>query len=282
MGTDIIKAYAKVNLALTVKNKRKDGYHNLDMIMSTIELHDVLYINENDSGKITVAMSNDICAEQDNLCYKIIKYIKTDRKITKGINLFIEKNIPDGAGLGGGSADAAAVLLYLNEKWHLGYSGKQLLKIGAMYGSDIPFCLIKQMSRVLKKGEKIIKLKKQRDDAIIVIVPDFKLRTKDVFAKCIPSKTSHMTKFLKELNKGSLSEIYNELEIPANEVSGGMISTIIKRCKSLGAYNTIMTGSGSSIITIVEHDKVQQMEELLNREFPQYKIITTRLKMYTS
>ncbi len=282
MGTDVIKAYAKVNLALTVKNKRKDNYHNLDMIMSTIELHDVLYINENDSGEITVGMSNDICSEQENLCYKIIKFVKADKVITKGIDLFIEKNIPDGAGLGGGSADAAAVLLYLNKKWHLGYSGKQLLKIGAMYGSDIPFCLVKQMSRVLKKGEKIIKLKTQRDDALIVIVPDFKLSTKDVFEKCVPHATSHMSKFLKELNKGSLSEIYNELEIPANEVSGGAISAIIKRCKSMGAYNTIMTGSGSSIITVVDNDKVKQVEELLNREFPQYKIIATRLKMYTS
>lgn len=282
MTTDIIKAYAKVNLALNVKNKRKDGYHNLDMVMSTLELHDVLYISENEDGLVHIDMSKDICNEQDNLCYKIIEFIKKEKEITKGIDIYIEKNIPDGAGLGGGSADAAAMLIYLNKKWDLGYTGKELLNIGTMFGSDIPFCIVKQMSRVMKKGEKIIKLKYQRNDSILILIPDFKLSTKEVFANCNPNKNQKMKIFLNNIKNGSLSGTFNELEQAADKVSGGKILSIIEKCKSLDLPNAFMTGSGSAIIMIMENKKIKETKTIIQNAFPEYKIISTQLKMYTS
>ena len=136
------KAPAKINLSLDVLDKRPDGYHNVEMVMTTIDLADriELYALEEDQIKVSL-WSRYVPNDERNLAYKAADALKKAYGITKGVHIRIEKNIPVSAGLGGGSTDAAAVLRGLNRMWSLEIPEDELASLGATIGSDIPFCI---------------------------------------------------------------------------------------------------------------------------------------------
>ena len=142
MNSIQLKSRAKINLSIDVLGKREDGYHLVEMIMQTIDLYDIIKIKELDTNTITIkSNSSNIPLNENNIVYKAITLLKNKFNIDKGLEVFIQKNIPVAAGMAGGSSNAAAVLVGLNKLWDLNLSEKELQKIGFKLGADVPFCI---------------------------------------------------------------------------------------------------------------------------------------------
>ncbi|MCM2584468.1 4-(cytidine 5'-diphospho)-2-C-methyl-D-erythritol kinase, partial [Bacillus stercoris] len=150
------KAPAKINLSLDVHGKRPDGYHEVEMVMTTIDLADRLELTELDKDEIRVSSHNRFVPDdQRNLAYQAAKLLKTRFGIQKGVSIVITKAIPVAAGLAGGSSDAAATLRGLNRLWKLNLTLDELAELGAEIGSDVSFCVHGGTALATGRGEKL-------------------------------------------------------------------------------------------------------------------------------
>ena len=181
----IVKAYAKINLALKVKGKNKDGYHDLDMIMLPLELHDSIDISLLPDIYETYVTCDDFSLEtgEYNLCSIAVRKMKEKFKINKSFRIHIHKNIPIGAGLGGGSANAAAVIRAIKDLLKLHISEEDELSIAKSIGADVPFCLYNIPSRSEGIGEKLTPIIVKKDYYVLIIKPKRGLSTKEVYSK---------------------------------------------------------------------------------------------------
>lgn len=150
-----VKAYAKINLALDVVRKREDGYHELEMVMAPITLHDLIYINTIESGIIIETNSKVMPTDKRNIMYKVVALMKERYGIKKGVKIYVYKHIPTQAGLAGGSADGAAVIKAMNKLFYLNLTEEQMATLGKEVGADIPFCVYQKMALVSGIGEKL-------------------------------------------------------------------------------------------------------------------------------
>ena len=169
-------AYAKLNLALDVVRKRKDGFHDLKMIMIPLELCDVLSFEENED----IILESNIEIE-NNAILKTVRLIKDTFHINQGVKITCDKKIPIGAGLGGGSADIAATIRGLNRLWNLELSNQSLEEIALKLGSDTLFCLYNKSAYVYGRGENILYIPLPPIKDIYIVYPDISVSTKDVF-----------------------------------------------------------------------------------------------------
>lgn len=176
-----IKAYAKVNLGLKVLSKRENGYHNLATIMDLINLYDVIHI-KNDSTISLDSNNKDII--DNNLILKAISIIKDECKdaSSKGCKIYLDKKIPIGAGLGGGSSDAANVILALNKLWQLDLSFEKMVEIALKVGSDVPFFLLRSIGILSGIGENVNAIDTDIKLYYLLAIPNYPLFTKDVYA----------------------------------------------------------------------------------------------------
>jgi 4-diphosphocytidyl-2-C-methyl-D-erythritol kinase len=155
----VVKAPAKINLSLDVLHKRPDGYHEVEMIMTTIDLADRVELTLLDSDKINILSHNRFVPDdQRNLAFQAAQLLKERYHVNKGVTIMIEKNIPVAAGLAGGSSDAAATLRGLNKLWKLGLTLDELADIGSEIGSDVSFCVYGGTALAKGRGEKITEL----------------------------------------------------------------------------------------------------------------------------
>ena len=134
-----LQARAKVNLTMAVLRRRPDGYHDVDLLMQSVSLHDELTIEESDALVLTI--EGNLPVEDNNLVLRAARLLAQDAGIEPKAKMHLKKRIPVAAGLGGGSADAAAAFVGLNELWGLAYPPEKLLAIGAKLGADVPFCI---------------------------------------------------------------------------------------------------------------------------------------------
>ena len=178
-----IKAQAKLNWTLDITGKRADGYHLLDMLMQPISLYDTLTIEESDTLTLDITGNDALKAEPDNLVLRAAPALQQATGTQKGAHITLEKHIPTGAGLGGGSADAAAALKGLNELWGLGLPLKSLQDIGLSLGADIPFCLADAPMRVRGIGERLSPLPVGRTFELVLVKPCDGLSTREVYQR---------------------------------------------------------------------------------------------------
>ena len=254
-----VKAYAKINWYLYVKGKRPDGYHDLDMIMQHIDLHDDLYIENLSDNELRLGItgSDALSTSDDNLIIKAARLLQTRSGTTQGAYIRLEKRIPIGAGLGGGSADAAAVLTGLNRLWGLNYTLHQLQQIGLQIGADVPYCLEPCPAIVSGIGEQVQKVDFQQEAWLILLKPEASLSTKDVFAgyRHAGSEVPHLNDAAAAISSGRWELLYqfcvNSLQAPA----AGMLPEIcqlIDILKNNGALFAQMSGSGSAVFGVFE------------------------------
>ena len=150
------KAPAKINLTLDVLHKRPDGFHEVEMIMTTVDLADRIWLRPTDNGKITIkASERHVPNDRKNLAYQAAELLQIECGITNGVEITLEKSIPVAAGLAGGSSDAAATLRGLNRLWDLNLSVKELARLGARIGSDVSFCVHGGTALATGRGELI-------------------------------------------------------------------------------------------------------------------------------
>ena len=179
------KAYAKVNLFLNVLDKRKDGYHNLEMLNVKIDLYDLLEFNAIDCCNTVIIKSNDLfLSNQDNIVLQVAKYMLKNYEIQSGLEIKITKNIPFGAGLAGNSADSAAVIKGINKMFKLNLSVNEMIDIGLLFGADIPYCLFDTPAFVSSVGEVIEDFPMDFSEyKLLLINPKEFISTKEVFDK---------------------------------------------------------------------------------------------------
>ena len=254
-----VKAYAKINWYLYVKGKRPDGYHDLDMIMQHIDLHDDLYIENLSDNELRLGItgSDALSISDDNLIIKAARLLQTYSGTTQGAYIRLEKRIPIGAGLGGGSADAAAVLTGLNRLWGLNYTLHQLQQIGLQIGADVPYCLEPGPAIVSGIGEQVQKVDFQQEAWLILLKPEASLSTKDVFAgyRHAGSEVPRLNDAAAAIKCGRWELLYqfcvNSLQAPA----AGMLPEIcqlIDILKNNGALFAQMSGSGSAVFGVFD------------------------------
>ncbi|MDY0074578.1 MAG: 4-(cytidine 5'-diphospho)-2-C-methyl-D-erythritol kinase [Acholeplasmataceae bacterium] len=237
-------AYAKINLALDVVRKRADQFHDLKMITIPLELHDVLTFEESD--QIELDANQQI---EDNSILKAAKLMKDTYQVAQGAKINLTKNIPVGAGLGGGSADIAATLRGLNRLWKLDKSLEELEQIALKLGSDTVFCLHNKSAYVYGRGENLLFITDPPVQDIYLYYPDIEVSTKKVFENLIinhePQRFNRLfTLYVNEKFKNFFEKYYNVL----TETSMTLypeLRTIQKQIRKLSRYAR-MSGSGST------------------------------------
>lgn len=260
MTTITEKAYAKLNLTLDILDRREDGYHNLSSVMHPISLCDELELTlgTGEAWKI-VCNAESVPSGPDNLAYRAAKaYFSAAGTDPDGLTIQIEKRIPSGAGLGGGSADAAAVLRALNRQENQRFSEDELERIGLQIGSDVPFCVRNQTALAEGRGERLTAVQPMPDCFYVLVKPDFSASTPELYQKAdfmrFPArpKTDQM---LRALESGNLREIgcqmlnvFEYVLLPEHPE----LSQIENALENCGALGTSMTGSGSVMFGIFE------------------------------
>lgn len=272
------KAYAKINLTLDVLGKREDGYHDLKSIMQTISLYDTVEIDIGTGRDWNLVCGRpDIPCDERNLAWKAAKlYCDVVKKDPGGLSIRIEKNIPSGAGMGGGSADAAAVLRALNRYYGDLLTMDELAQLSATIGSDIPFCVVGGTRMCEGRGEIMRPLKNCPKFILVGCKPDFSVSTPVLFKK-IDSvdivKHPDNDAMERAIEKGDMmsiaGEIYNVFD-PVVSEDHGEIAHIKSVCRSLGALAAQMTGSGSVVFAVMpDADAAEKAVEELKKTYHQ-------------
>ncbi|MDV5973591.1 4-(cytidine 5'-diphospho)-2-C-methyl-D-erythritol kinase, partial [Streptococcus canis] len=183
MVTIIERAPAKINLGLDIRGKRPDGYHDLSMVMVSVDLCDYVTVDHLNEDKI-IFTSNcpKMPVNQTNDVYKAAQLMKDRFQIKTGLSIFLEKRIPVCAGMGGGSSDAAATIRALNQLWQLNLSCEDMIDIGMQIGSDVPYCLVAGCAQVSGKGEVVSQIAGQLSSWVVLVKPEFGISTRTVFS----------------------------------------------------------------------------------------------------
>ena len=287
MNSITLKSRAKINLSIDVLGKRQDGYHLVEMIMQTIDLYDLIEINEKDNDQITIkSTSDEIPLDCNNLVYKAANLIKKTFNINKGVEIHIKKNIPVAAGMAGGSSNAAAVLVGLNKLWNLNLSNQQLEKIGLKLGADVPFCINGGAVLASGIGEELTPIKGlTKDVCILVCKPDLFVSTKEVY-ECIDSKdidkrpnNKFLIECLKNEDTRQLAEnMFNVLEGVTMDKHPVIqqIKDIMTNNRALGA---MMSGSGPTVFGLYENrEDAVKCKVILEKQFKQTFVVACEEK----
>lgn len=258
----VVRTPAKLNLFLDVLGKRPDGYHELETMMVSVGLYDTLRFEANGSGRLVLSLdpqspglpeSSLSCfpVDGDNLILKAAELLRQTTGCTHGISIHLKKTIPLQAGMGGGSSDAAATLVALNEFWKLGLHSAELHRLASQLGSDLNFFVDSTPLAICRgRGEQVEAVPLNRPLHFVIVKPPVGLSTRDVFRALNPDRPATGTgQILAALHTGNLSSIgerlHNSLEAPALCLSpevGGVLARL-DRISSLGR---LMTGSGSA------------------------------------
>lgn len=256
-------APAKINLTLEILGRRSDGYHNLRSVMQAISLYDVITVEDAPFPRISVAGgSPDAPADERNLVYRAAQALDQSTGGGHGARIALEKRIPVGAGLGGGSSDAAATLLALNHLWGTGLSTESLMEIGSTLGSDVPFFLTGGTALAEGRGERLTPLPPPERLWLVVAWPDFHLSTPAVYARLddrgIEGQASDRSATLASMLPGGSVEtvaaaIWNDMEQAAFDLcptAGVVRDALLER----GALAAMLSGSGSAVFGLAEDE----------------------------
>lgn len=257
-----LDAYGKINLGLDVLGKRDDGYHDLDMIMQSVDLADKIIITKNDSGEITVkSNTGKIPNDESNLAYKAAKILMDEFDIKKGVEIEIEKNIPISGGMAGGSTDCAAVLKGMNKLFRLKLSEQDLMDRGVKLGADVPYCIMGKTARAQGIGEILTPIPNKLKGYIVLAKPPISVSTGFVYGRIdeveVKNKpdTEAMIEAIKNKDLKALSDticnVLEEVTIPDYPI----VQEIKDKMMAHGALNSMMTGSGPTVFGLYDDKK---------------------------
>lgn len=249
----VIEAHAKVNLTLEVFGIRGDGYHGLRSVVVPISLSDRIVIED-----ASVLTSDS--PYPDDLCLKAARVLCP----TRGATIRVEKHIPAGAGLGGGSADAAAVLIGLNELWKLGKSREELSEMGAQVGSDVPSLVLGGPVLMQGRGERVERLPARSDGEVFWLVlakPAVSCSTAEIYRLCRPrlndnpAIVQHVRQAMESGDlKGVAAMLMNDLQDPAVRLHPEIADALVS-LRVAGAEGVVMSGSGSTVFGFVPSEE---------------------------
>ncbi len=278
----VADAHAKLNLTLEILGKRGDGYHEVASIMQTMELADTVTVEDSDSLLLTCSLPE--LNVSDNLALRAAQLLRTETGVKKGARIHIEKRIPVAAGLGGGSADAAATLVALDELWGVGLSNDDLRQLGAKLGSDAPFFIEGGTATALGRGERIRHLPTPALPWFVIAVPRVAL----------PDKTARMYRSLTpdDFTRGALTlklearilhhggDVPPQLLFNAFDNVAGKVVPEMDRCwkdmRAAGAREIHVAGSGPAIYAAVERKEIATTVHLVMEKIKGWDSFVTR------
>lgn len=277
----IITSNAKINIGLNITEKLPNGYHLLDMIMVPISLADKLEIKfNNQKGKLNISSNiKDIPCDEKNILYKVYKafYEKTQIE-AEDVDVYLEKNIPHEAGLGGGSSNGGFFLKELNKFHNFVLSDEDLSLVGKSVGADIPFFLKNTPCRVKGIGEKLEKIQNNLDCDVILVKPKFGVSTKkayELYSKLDEKKFANIDEVLSGLKENNLKKVCENIE---NMLEQGLliddknIQNFRNRIKETG-LDFFMSGSGSCYYILSSKNTTEDYLKILNQKFDDCRII---------
>ena len=256
-----LKALAKINLGLDVVRRREDGYHEVRMIMQTIQLYDRLDIKRTQEPGIQIQTNlSFLPVNENNLIYKAAKLLMDEFSITDGVSVKLDKRIPVAAGMGGGSTDAAAMLIGVNRLFSLGLTKRQLMERGVQIGADVPYCIMRGTALAEGIGEALSPLPPMVKCPVLIAKPSISVSTKFVYQNLkLDDTTIHpdIDRLIDDIKAKNLHDIAahmgNVLEtvtIPNYPV----IDEIKKHMLSNGAVGAMMSGSGPTVFGLFDDE----------------------------
>lgn len=253
----VLKAYGKINLGLDVVRRLENGYHEVRMIMQSVELADTVTVKQLSEDRIVVRTDREnLPCDERNLAYKAAKLMKESYSIRDGVEIFLEKHIPMAAGMAGGSADCAAVLKGMNELFDLGLKLEELQKIGVKLGADVPYCLMGGCALSEGIGEILTALKNPPSCVLLLAKPEIDVSTKYVYENLrldMLERHPDIDGMIRDIEEGNLEKLCGKLENVLESVTGKeypVIGEIERVMKEAGALAGIMSGSGPTVFGI--------------------------------
>lgn len=255
------KAPAKINLSLDVIRKREDGFHEVEMIMTMVDLADRLELEELPRDTIIISsQAGYIPLDEKNLAFQAARLIKDRYNVRKGVYINLSKNIPVAAGLAGGSSDAAAALRGLNRLWELNIPESELEELGSHLGSDVPFCVTGGTAIARGRGEKLERIPNPPQCWVVLAKPPINVSTADVYGRLRAANiakhpdTGALTDAIVRLDFQALcaglgnvlEEVTLKLHPEVQQLKDSMIS--------LGADGVLMSGSGPTVFGLVSKE----------------------------
>ena len=277
-----IEAFAKINWSLDIVGIRPDGYHMMDMVMQPVSLSDEILLSPSGSLSITTGGYPRSRADETNLAMRAARALQSAAGCRNGASIHVHKRIPIGAGMGGGSADAAAVLLGLNRLWNIGFSPEKLEQIGLTLGADVPFCLRGGLARTTGIGENMESIPCKSNFRLLVFQPCRGLSTRDIFALWSPDTgyRPDTLRVIDALSAGDLDlldrSIGNVLE-PVSALICPEIRQATDALRTEGAKAVSMTGSGSAVFGVFRSEgEALKARESLSRRWPHIHLCHTQ------
>jgi 4-diphosphocytidyl-2-C-methyl-D-erythritol kinase len=262
----ICPSYSKVNIGLKVLSQRDDGYHNIYTIFQELNFGDSIDIEKRDCGFKIIANVDWVPTNKSNICYKAYTEIKKEFSEVKGIHIKIDKKIPIGSGLGGGSANAAALLKGIKNIYKLEVTESKLEEIGSEVGADVPFFIRGKTQLGEGIGDKLTQLPKAIIGTYLLVIPKISIRTEWAYSVIKnrlnnQNKNAKFSSFINE-DYSSLQIFENDFEqivIPAYPEIGAIKSKLL----NLGARFASLSGSGSTVYGVYDDEASAKEAELL-------------------
>lgn len=257
-----LPAYAKINLCLNILDKRPDGYHEVVTVLQQIDLADRIVFTAREGGEITFSCEQpEVPLGDDNLCVRAARLLQGETDTQQGIELRLHKKIPMGAGLGGGSSDAAAVLLGLNKLWNLRLGVAELQRLASRLGSDVPFFIEGGTALGLGRGERLRRLHLSQDFVVLIVFPGLAISTAWAYGQANLSLTMRKKNIKlqslidkKIVDLTLLKTLGNDLEEVVFQ-RFSILNDIKRRLYESKATYAGMTGTGSALFGIFHNEK---------------------------
>ena len=279
MSCVTVNAYAKINLSLDVVGKRADGYHLMDMVMQSVSLCDTLQIARTDKDVSFSCSDQSLPQGSDNLAVRAASAFFKAAGIAGGASVRLIKRIPSGAGMAGGSADAAAVLVGLNALYETALSQEELCALGLTLGADVPFCLTGGTARVTGIGEVIEPLPNLPPCFFAAVKPLFSISTKEAFARFDCGEIAarpDTSAVCRAVRKGDLILLGQNLcNVFEQTETAPVLQKVKQTLLSCGAYGAVMTGSGSVIYGLFPNRKQAEAAADAVRRFGKESLVFT-------
>ncbi len=259
-----LKSFAKINLGLEVTGKRPDGYHELRTVFQTIGLHDIVRVTVHDGGGLVLNGSDvSIRWDESNTVARAYRALQNGCSLPPdaGLDIFIQKNIPAGSGLGGGSSNAAVILMFMNEYFGLQVPLERMVTIAAGVGADVPFFLLGGTVLAEGIGEKMTPLDDLPEILIGLVVPDVKVSTSQIFSRYTLTSAPFESKIMTFFGSRQFDFLENSLESVTFELFPE-IKHIKDMMLTVGCSCVLMSGSGSAVYAVLEENDVDKIKEL--------------------
>jgi 4-diphosphocytidyl-2-C-methyl-D-erythritol kinase len=247
----VLKAYAKINLGLRVLRKREDGFHDIETIFHRINLFDELTIEPSETFISISSNDQTLPTNENNLCWQAVELLRTEVGTTRGAAIHLKKNIPIGAGLGGGSSDAAAVLTALPALWNTPVDASTLADVALNIGSDVPYFLHNKSAYAEGRGERLQFVKLSLPYSILIVTPNIHIST--AWAYGALSKQKRLTPRRSKFYDGATCTVAAIPALMENDFEPVVfdahreIAELKREILSHGAVYALLSGSGSSV-----------------------------------